>query len=90
MTMERTISFKINCGDTTCVDPETLKPCEHLGSRRMGTVPVCLRFQDKLNGYLPMELDLTPDVPPEKQWRLRCRECLESEVKPGVDQANEK
>ena len=86
--MERTLSFKINCGDTTCVDPETLKPCRFLGARRMGLTPVCMRFRDKEDREVTLEL--TPNVPEEKKWRLRCKECLESEVKPGVDQTNEK
>jgi hypothetical protein len=80
--MKRTVTFEFECGDTTCVDPITQKPCKFLGSKRMGTTPVCLlfRYEDGEEIELQLSLGLT-----EKQWRLRCTACqLQSSRVPSI------
>lgn len=41
----------------------------------MGTIPVCMRFKDE--NYNDVELEMTV----EHQWRMRCKQCLDVEVR---------
>jgi hypothetical protein len=68
--MKRTLCMAIECGETTCAW-EPGKFCCHLGSKKFGTVPVCLLFRDTE----AREVELF-----EKDgWLQRCGACLERE-----------
>jgi hypothetical protein len=73
--MKKTVLLEFDCGNTTCVDPDTRACCRYLGSKRMGLIPVCLLFRD--SDGTEIELGLTQGVPEDRQWRLRCAECLQ-------------
>lgn len=64
--VEKKLQFAVQCGEKTC-SYGYRKWCKHLGTRRFGSVPVCMLFQKDL------EYD-------DKFKALRCTMCLESEV----------
>ena len=70
--MKRDLVFKIECGEKTCAS-EPGKFCCHVGSKKFGTVPICLLFRDV--EYREVELG-------EKDgWLQRCGACLEVEAR---------
>ena len=71
--MLKTLRIQIECGETTCAS-EPGRFCRFLGSRRMGTVPVCMLFPEKNPGRKHpggiTELEQTTG------WLQRCPACL--------------
>lgn len=62
-----TISVAIDCGDTTCCGKTTR--CQFLGSKRLGTMPVCLLFRDAYGYEQELDFDSNCRV-------LRCQACV--------------
>ena len=64
--------IEIQCGAKTCAT-EPGKFCKYVGSRRLGTQPVCLLFP----GNNAAHTDLYAE--PGESWLMRCDACLAAE-----------
>jgi len=73
----KTLKININCGETTCAS-EPGKFCQFLGSRRMGTIPVCMLFPTKNPGR--KDPGSLTDLDQTDSWLQRCPACLEAEL----------
>lgn len=74
--MERKIIIKINCGDFTCAsEPENF--CKFIGSRKFGTMPVCLLFPSVSGNYRRSES--STDLNDKDGWVQRCQACIDAE-----------
>lgn len=66
---KRELRIPIECGDRTCASAPG-EFCAYSGTRRFGTEVVCLLFN-----VAKEHLDV------EGGWTMRCKECLELELK---------
>jgi len=76
--MNRKLTVLIEAGDTTCAS-EPGKFCKFVGSKRFGSVYVCMLFPESNPGHKDSGTDT---ILKEKDgWLQRCPACLEAEGK---------
>jgi hypothetical protein len=75
--MEKTLEFKIECGEFTCAS-EHGKFCRFFGSIRYGLDAVCRLFPTKEESFTRLEVNEGSHM---TGWTLRCEECLKNERK---------
>lgn len=68
--MEKCLTVVINCGETTCYSKPGVH-CQYLGSKRMGTIHVCMLFPDDDDSNTVLE--------DKDGWLQRCASCLRAE-----------
>jgi hypothetical protein len=71
------IQFEIKCGEESCAREEG-KFCRFLGSRKFGSVSVCLLFPSKNPGR--KESGASTSLEEKNGWVLRCLACLDAET----------
>lgn len=69
----KTITLKIECGETTCAS-KSGKFCQFLGSKKFGSIAVCMLFPTK--NPTPNNDGLTVLEENENGWIARCDQCL--------------
>lgn len=75
--MKRTLQIKINCGEKTCASVPG-KFCRFCGSRRLGSMPVCMLFPAKNPGR--KNVGGRTDLEMKDGWTQRCDDCLKAEI----------
>ena len=80
--MNRILQISIDCGETTCAS-EPGKFCAFVGSRRFGSIPVCMLFPDPNSTYKTP--GGTTNLMTLNGWLQRCPECLKATLAPEVE-----
>lgn len=74
------LRLDVDCGEKTCAKAPG-EFCRFFGSRKFGSVPVCMLFPNPFPGHKDPH-SATP-LREVDGWTLRCQACLDAEEKGG-------